>query len=801
MNHIAKSMLARTNRKIIPFQLLKTNYGFSSADGDDVSRELAAVSVNEQGFKLTSLPRSASFVAIALRLPEPEAIDQSLRVAAIGTSPPGETELSLKLQPREQYQIYVLSNKYRDGFINQSTPPSLVTEDTNPELGQGNDAQFRRTISLASPTDQIELELSLERSVDEDEWYPYDGQYDKDFLLWADPTPLFNVANGVAPSDNYSYLAYERNYLSAILADIAKAMDLSGPDSTDIISTTLRVDEDFEPELGQGGESFSISNYYLNQALRGVRSRVYTTITHEKWNGDPRLLANSESTNTLNRVAKAGGYDTNVFDLIGVTPSNGNSNDPVPEYRMRNSLEQHLAGLAVIMRYVVGAYEERYPTRRFARDFAGGEVGSSIGVSVGRNADELEAAVSSAVVSLYNDQAEKDAPVLFEEGHEVFELLKVRQNSAEAILELVSERLEKYQQALTVEAPAYASLFVNPLDRNVLDAPASFVERVRNFGSATFTDVFPFAGDRLQEVDRSINALGDFTFIPPPQGEDDGEPKLAHEATLQNIRFLRSLLENMRDDLWTQNTNFGEFAINAIIELRDEAVADLRRSNTVVNITNTNQLSNDQIDVVYRSLESGEDWQQFNGQLLDLGNGTKALDVSFLREPGHYVFMIRPRQIDIVVKSIPAPGIIQTPSLDDFQSKNYFYGWNIEFSQAGDFGLSLGEQRMIVGSDFSPGASSLVVSPNITDRPDFTVDINARIWPNTFTPILVDLEITEHNAETLAYATYAKREFNTRTGVITLYDFNGDVYRQWTVGDRAREDEDFAEIEFRDPIE
>lgn len=807
MNHITKTFLARAQRKIIPFQMMKTNYGFSSADGDDVSRELAAVNADLLGFRLVSLPESASFVAIAFRVPRPEDVDQSLRVTSIGTSPPGETELALQLQPGETYQIYVLSNKYTDGFINQVEPnPGLVAENVT-ALDSTDPRLFRREFRLASATDRIEVVLTLQPSTQESEWYPYNDKYDKDFLLWADPTPLFNVANGVAPSDNYSYLAYERNYLSAILADTARAMDLYGPDSEDYLRDAIRLVDNGIPAAveslaesltGQDIPDFVITNYYLNQALRGARAKVYTTVTHEKWNSDPRLLANEQSTNSLNRIVKAGGYDTDVFDLIGRFPSDGNANDPIKEYRMRNSLEQHLAGLAVIMQYVVGAYETRYPTRSFANDF---QNDASIGFGVLNRRNELEQAVSDALVNLYAQEREKSAPVLFEEGYEVYELLKANQADAESLLSAVADRVSKYERALTVTAPAFANLFVSPFDRNIEDKPAAFASRVRAFASSQFTQVWKFANDRLQQIDRDIAALGDFTFVSPPQGENDGEPKLAHEATLQNIRFLRNLLESMRDDLWTQNSNFGSFIIDTVVNLRDEAIADLRRSNTVVNLTNTLQVENNQIEVLYRSLAADGAWQQFNGQLLDLGNGAKALDVSFLRSPGQYVFMIRPVPIDIVVKSIPAPGVIQTPSLDDYQSKNYFYGWNIEFAQAGTNGIALGEQRMIVGSDFSPGASSLVVSPNITDRPDFTVDINAKIWPNTFAPILVDLEITEHNAETLAYATYAKREFNVNTGVVTLYDFNGNVYKQWTVGERVLENEDFSEIEFRDPIE
>lgn len=804
MNHIQKSFLASADSKLIPFQLIKTNYGFSSADGDDVSRELAGVNANQLGFRLISLPQSSTFVAVALRIPMPEDIDQSLRVFSIGTSPIGETELTLQLQPGDQYHIYVLSDKYKNGYINQIRPvPGLVLETTEPD--ELNLATQRAVFSLASPTDRIELELLLELSSNESDWYPYAGKYERDFLLWADPTPLFTVTEGIRPQGNYSYLAYQLTFLDSLLNTFIDAVDLTGPAGRTAFNQqfvgALRQVDDLTPDA-----------LSLRQSLAAQYALTRSVLVFETWENDTRLINTDEGVATVDAVSNVlnAQYRDGIHAVIGNTPSRSFETDQTVQYNMAEAPEQILAGYTVLLNYVIAPYDNDAESTFFHQDFRRGEQRVSTTTSImNRKYSALARVVREAV---YGQNAETNfasdrLPVMFEEGNAVVTVLRdivgLSQTNNEAaagarLVEYVDEQTIRYA-AITSRAPSvFASMYIDPF--GTFSSTAALPRIRETIGVRTRRLVLDYVLTRLEETNTYIRNLGDFTFIPPPEGEDDGVPPLAHEATLQNIRFLRNLLEEMRSDLWTQNTNFGTFIVQTMINLRDEAIADLRRSNTVVNITHATQVANNEVDVLYMNLDD-QTWRPFRGQILELGNGVKAIDVSFIRQPGHYVFMVRPQSIDIVVKSIPAPGVIQTPSLDNFQSKNYFYGWNIEFAQAGSNGLPLGEQRMIVGSAFSPGASSLVVSPNITARPDFTVDINARIWPNTFVPILVDVDITEHNFETLAYANYARREFNTDSGVLTLYDFSGNVYKQWTVGERTLEQDDFANIEFRDPIE
>jgi len=800
MNQLNKAFRADLERKIIPFQLIKTNYGFSSASGDDLLAVNSDLQLRDKGFRLTSLDQSASFIAIAYRQPDPSAVDQSLIVSSVATSPIGETELRLYLQPGEDHVIYVISNKYKDGFISEVTAngrPGLVDETVNQEGAQseiGTPAERRQVFNLGSSTDRIVVDgLNLFETTPEDDWYPYEGKYEAEGLLWADPTPLFTVAEGVQRQSSYSYLTYERAYLESIVTDIAKAYGVDGPDARQYLGDLVRRDP---LDLSQT----DLTNYYNADSLRGFRARRDTTLTHRKWRDNPQLTGADPSAQTLRRLeSRNGAYDERYFQLIGKAPSDRNENDPHPEWNLRESLEQHLAGLVVIFEYVVRPYNTG--PRSFDRDF--NRQSSPGGPFSNRQFDELARRVRASQRVIFETQGQKDAPVLFEEGNTVFQTISRiisgpnDTNNGGDLIEYISERVNYYETMLT-ERSDYGGLFYDPFTDN----PDDFKEALRIQSQGALGAAFAYADRRLTEIDNNIIQLGDFAFIPTPQGADDGVPPLAHEATLQNIRFLRNLIEESHEDLWQQTSNLNTFLLETMLNLRNNLTIDVARSNSITNITNANQVDpSREIQVVIRKIdETDSEWQPLIGEVIYQGNGVYSMDIGYLQDPGKYAVMIRPKPIEIAINRITGEGIVATPSLADYQADNYFYGWNIEFSQAGAQGLPLGDQRVIVGSKFSSQATELLISPVIEASPDFIEQSVARIWSNKFTPVMIDLDLTEYDLETLAYANYAKREFNRENGVLTLYRFDGSVYKTWALGERANPDDRFRPIEFRLPL-
>lgn len=786
MNHIQKSFLASATRKIIPFQMMKTNYGFSSADGDDIARARESIESSNLGFVIENLPVEASLVAIALRIPEASAPIQDLQVAAIASAPPGESTLRLPLVPGYQYYIYVLSNIYNDGYI---IAGNALEEDAT--------VKQRLVFSLSGPTDQItidNLQLVKAPGTSETDWYPYDGKYENSKLLWADPTPLFTVSEGVGSNGTYSYLTYQRTMLDQLQQDFGEAFDVPGK----YVRETLNSSYPISRHTGTFGTgTYSIQNFFLNQAIRTLKTRTYVTLTIEKWQDDPRILGSENSTGVITAL-KGFAYDENLHSVIGEFPQNQNPQDPAPEFNMKDSPHNALAGLAVIFRYVINAYNTSpfSSSRDFANTFKNN--------ITFRREPELAQAVTTAIESA-DISSESINPILFEEGVEVFGRLKqivleseqTDENKGSSILELVHTYVDHYRNILQNN---YPGLWTDPFDTNIENPVNEFESNIKNTAREYFAKTWKFIDDRLLETDSTIAQLGDASLLSIPEG-DKASPPLAHEATLQNIRFLRRLMEESRNDIWAQSTTLNSFIVNSMVQLRNDVLLNLSRSNTVVNLTSTEQVQTNDLDVMYRTTALDGKWKKFDGTILDYSNGLKAIDVSHLKDPDHYIFVIKPKGFDITVETIAGQSVIETPSLDDYQSKNYFYGWNIEFAQAGDNGLPLGEQRMIVGSYFIVNRTQLIISPNIADRPDFTENTDARIWPNTFIPVMIDLELTEFDIETLAYANYAKKEFNKKTGVLTLYDFRGNVYKQWTIGERTKASEGFSNIDFREPIE
>ena len=50
-----------------------------------------------------------------------------------------------------------------------------------------------------------------------------------------------------------------------------------------------------------------------------------------------------------------------------------------------------------------------------------------------------------------------------------------------------------------------------------------------------------------------------------------------------------------------------------------------------------------------------------------------------------------------------------------------------------------------------------------------------------FDPILIELEVVEHDAQTLSYALYSNQSQSIQDGIYTIYDNNGVIYKQYNL--------------------
>lgn len=56
---------------------------------------------------------------------------------------------------------------------------------------------------------------------------------------------------------------------------------------------------------------------------------------------------------------------------------------------------------------------------------------------------------------------------------------------------------------------------------------------------------------------------------------------------------------------------------------------------------------------------------------------------------------------------------------------------------------------------------------------------NVIITNTFFNPIMIELEIVEHDIETLAWGIFGNQTKSVEDGIYTVYNFNNDIYKQW----------------------
>jgi hypothetical protein len=278
---------------------------------------------------------------------------------------------------------------------------------------------------------------------------------------------------------------------------------------------------------------------------------------------------------------------------------------------------------------------------------------------------------------------------------------------------------------------------------------------------------------------------------------DDGHQYLGQLAIMQNIGFLKSLVESVNDNLWTTVNNTNSIMLSSLMGI-EEKLGDDNESNTIMNVVGTNTpLGSINVEhTPYPYTGSSE----LNNAIIDRGE-MKILDLSSnaFDEVGKHVIYISPTKKDVQISEQKGNIVTIPDGLNEFRLLNYFHGWNIEFFDSD--GTSLGKQKLVTASYRNEAGQHLKVSPFVSGE-ELTIDggIRAKLWSNDFIPILVTVDIVQQNALTLSYNMYSTKEINTETGVCTIYDYNGNVYKRLTVGTYANDESGRSIIEYRAPI-
>ncbi len=276
---------------------------------------------------------------------------------------------------------------------------------------------------------------------------------------------------------------------------------------------------------------------------------------------------------------------------------------------------------------------------------------------------------------------------------------------------------------------------------------------------------------------------------PGAGGGSGAVQETAQLAIMQNIRFLKKMLTMVNENLWDVVTN----TLAATIKSMNNVVAKINEfddTNTIINRIET-RIPTSSINVKLARLNEINTWEDYN--LISTSNEVGLINIDLNIEqftsPGKYLFSIKPDEFELYSPSYDE-GILSFNNTETnrevFTSTNLnlnaMYGWNIEFFNAD--GSTLGITKMIVGSRANSDKIELLVSPLFTGDIDFSQPENlmVKIWQPIFESKIIQVDILEHNAQTLSYSLYGKRTMDRTNGLMKIYDHNGNVYKTFTMG-------------------
>jgi len=205
-----------------------------------------------------------------------------------------------------------------------------------------------------------------------------------------------------------------------------------------------------------------------------------------------------------------------------------------------------------------------------------------------------------------------------------------------------------------------------------------------------------------------------------------------------------------------------------------------------------------------------------NSQEILGGMYTLKLPTSDFTAKGFYSIIIRPKQIRTVIEDCgilsASPDIIGCIFNYDFENGN-LVGYRIEYLSISDdvaqdkiqnlYRIVTSNNRALAVNQnlnnnadkkltYSFDDSSSLIFCTLTPSSAPSVKPNALPYIGTagqeviitntfFNPIMVEVEMVEYDDETLAYALYSNQTKSLDDGVYTIYNFNNDIYKQYTL--------------------
>lgn len=203
------------------------------------------------------------------------------------------------------------------------------------------------------------------------------------------------------------------------------------------------------------------------------------------------------------------------------------------------------------------------------------------------------------------------------------------------------------------------------------------------------------------------------------------------------------------------------------------------------------------------------------------------LPADIFKELGFYSVLIKPKTFRLIIKDcsvvitedavgvqISKKGLIIAAS--QFKKTNTLVGWSIEYMNK-QTGLKIkNSNKIITSSDLVTPATNNNVTVNasstgyvldsagnslfLTVSPDEGSLVSGEaagnigsqgqeiLLSNTyFDPIHIEVEMVEHDVQTLSYALYGNTTRDNETGILTYFDERGSIYRQYNLYTRKKQ--------------
>lgn len=190
------------------------------------------------------------------------------------------------------------------------------------------------------------------------------------------------------------------------------------------------------------------------------------------------------------------------------------------------------------------------------------------------------------------------------------------------------------------------------------------------------------------------------------------------------------------------------------------------------------------------------------------------LPVGIFNQKGLYTIYIRPKEIDITIRNIgilysfpDVRGIVFDKSdLSDFTNSNALVGYRIDYLN--NDGKKTGDFTIITSSNLAQAeifnsTQTYKLNSSSSDANDIFCTVSPSLAPsfypnnlpnigesnsrvklvNTkFNPIMIELELVEHDAETLSYMIEGDQLVDKDNAIITTFNHNNEIYHQSDYG-------------------